>query len=48
MQISYDGKNLPKPKKWSKSMNNYEITLKGQHFSGLTFEQYKVLNDLKN
>ena len=48
MQIPYDGKNLPKPKKWSKSMNNYEITLKGQHFSGLTFEQYKVLNDLKN
>jgi hypothetical protein len=46
MQFDYDGKDLPKPEEWSMGMNNYQLKIKGVDFNDLTYEQYKILENL--
>ena len=45
--IDYDNKKKLKPRKWSKDSPNYSLNLYGVEFKHLTFEQYKVLSQIK-
>ena len=43
-QTEYDYKKLLKPLTWSRSINNYKVTIDGIEFDRLSYEQYKVLS----
>ena len=45
-EIDYEGKKLSKPKTWDVGINNYKIEYKGVEFSGLTYQQFKMLQKL--
>ena len=45
-EIDYEGKKLSKPKTWDVSINNYKIEHKGVEFTGLTYQQLKLLQKL--
>ena len=45
-EIDYEGKKLSKPKTWDAGINNHRIEHKGIEFSGLTYEQFKMLQKL--
>ena len=45
--IDYANKKKLKPRKWSKDSPNYSLNLYGVEFKHLTFEQYKVLSQIK-
>ena len=45
-EIDYEGKKLSKPKTWDVGINNYKIEHKGVEFTGLTYQQFKMLQKL--
>ncbi len=45
-EIDYEGKKLSKPKTWDVGINNYKIEHKGVEFTGLTYQQLKLLKKL--
>ena len=45
-EIDYEGKKLSKPKTWDVGINNYKIEHKGVEFTGLTYQQLKLLQKL--
>ena len=45
-EIDYEGKKLSKPKTWDVGINNYKIEHKGVEFTGLTYQQFKLLQKL--
>ena len=45
-EIDYEGKKLSKPKTWDVGINNHKLEYKGVGFSGLTYEQFKMLQKL--
>jgi len=45
-EIDYEGKKLSKPKTWDVGINNYKIEHKGVEFTGLTYQQLKLLEKL--
>ena len=45
-EIDYEGKKLSKPKTWDVGINNHRIEHKGIEFSGLTYQQFKMLQKL--
>ena len=45
-EIDYEGKKLSKPKTWDVGINNHRIEHKGIEFSGLTYQQFKLLQKL--
>ena len=45
--IDYDGKKILKPKKWSKELPKYHITINDVKFHDLNKEQYDLLFQLK-
>ena len=45
-EIDYEGKKLSKPKTWDAGINNHKLEYKGVEFSGLTYQQFKMLQKL--
>ena len=45
-EIDYEGKKLSKPKTWDAEISNHKIEYKGVEFSGLTYQQFKMLQKL--
>ena len=45
-EIDYEGKKLSKPKTWDAQISNHKIEYKGVEFSGLTYQQFKMLQKL--
>ena len=45
-EIDYEGKKLSKPKTWDAEISNHKIEHKGVEFSGLTYQQFKMLQKL--
>ena len=42
--MNYDYKKLLKPVTWTKNVDYYNVTIEGVRFTGLSYEQYKVLS----
>jgi polyphosphate kinase 2 len=47
-KFDYPEKKIPKPKKWSRGMNIYNVTINGVKFENLSYDQYKVLNSFSD
>ena len=47
-KFEYPEKNIPKPKKWSKGMNIYNLKINGVKFENLSYDQFKVLSSFSD
>ncbi len=47
-KFDYPEKNIPKPKKWSKGMNIYNLKINGVKFENLSYDQFKVLSSFSD
>ena len=47
-KFEYPEKNIPKPKKWSKGMNIYNLKISGVKFENLSYDQFKVLSSFSD